>query len=229
MKEPGHKVVVELPNKKYKRYKYVDDKKRIIRIDFRCISSDPFIRVNYGARRCYIWKSPQQLQQLVNSYFESCFGPCINPQTKKPYLNKDGSLARFQIKPFTVSGLALYCHISSELVRGYSEGKIDSLGYPTDEDYVGPTYSEIMSEARRRIETYAEERLYDKEGSFGGKYVLDSAFGWKTSKENAEIKNMKRQAKLKKQELLLKQQALEQGDDVEEPTTIIIKRVGNED
>ena len=228
-KQGKRKVVLEIQEPKYRRYRVIDKEKRILLIDFRCIRSVPYKSVDYGARRIILWKSPQQLQQLVDEYFQSCFGPVRNPKTGGFYENPDGSLVVSQIKPFTVSGLALYCHIESSLIKAYSREKIDSLGYPTDEDYVGPSYSDIMKEARRRIETYAAEQLYSRDGFGGGRFVLNAAFSWTEQKERAEIENMKAQVELKKKELKFRKKQAAVGDVAVDPVTITIRRAGSEE
>lgn len=226
----AHKVMVEIPEPKFKRWKYKDENNnRVIIIDFRCIRTTPWQPVDYGARRVYKWNNPEQLKALVDEYFESCFGPIRNPKTGGFYENPDGSLVVGQIKPFTVSGLALYMHVSSDKLRKYDKKTIDSLGFPVDSDYSGPSYSEIVSEALRRIETYAEERTYDRDGFGGGRFVLNCAFNWVERKEAAEIKNLQEQTKLKKKELKFRKKQAAIGDDIIEPINITIRRAGGSD
>ena len=224
----GHRVVLDIPEKKYKRWSVVNGNERLIKIDFRCIRADKFHPVDYGARRCYIWNNPEQLQGMVDEYFASCYGPVKNPKTGGFYEKDNGELLTVQIKPFTISGLALYCHIATDQIKKYSDERIDALGMPTDEDYVGLQYSQILKNARQKIETYAEERLYDKDGFSGGKFVLDCAFGWLGSKELADIKALKKQLKIKQKELELREQQLLQGEADEEPINITVKRAGED-
>lgn len=220
-----HTVEVEIPEAQYQRYRVLDGGKSLL-IDFRCIRTQPFKPVDYGARRKYKWRSPKQLQALVDEYFDSCYGPVRNPKTGGFYENEDGTLTIGQIKPFTISGLALYTHIETQTLREYKKETIDSLGWPTDTDYDGPQYSEIMLEAVKRVENYAEERLYDRDGFGGGRFVLNAAFKWTEKKEQAEIDNMKAQIKLKEKELKFRKKQAALGDDVDEPVTITIRRAG---
>lgn len=147
-------------------------------------------------------------------------------------MDQNGEPVICQIKPYTISGLACYIHIDSSAIIKYSNQQIDELGYPTDEEYMGPQYSDIINEARKKIEAFAEERLYDRDGFGGGKFVLNCAFGWKETREVAEQKNMKKMMKLKKKEFKLKKENTA-GDSSEEPITISIvrasKRVGEID
>lgn len=233
MKKKHEKVVkVVVPETKYRRWRVVDPENRVIQIDFRCIRAVPFKSVDYGARRSIKWNSPAHLQGLVNEYFASCEGVIYNPKTGLPFYDEEGRPRIGQIKPYTVSGLACYIHIDSSCIKSYSREQIDELGYPTDSEYSGPQYSDIIREARKRIEAFAEERLYDRDGFNGGRFVLNCAFGWQERREQAEIENMKKMTKLKEKEFKLKKSTIE-GEGSDEPITISIvraqKRVGEED
>lgn len=140
-----------------------------------------------------------------------------------PFYDEDGKPRIGQIKPFTVSGLACYIHIESSSIKKYSDAQIDELGYPTDKEYLGPQYSDIIKEARKKIEAFAEERLYDRDGFNGGRFVLNCAFGWQERREAAEIKNMKKMRKIKEKELKMKKNLID-GENSDEPVTINIVR-----
>lgn len=221
-------IKVKVPETKYRRWRVVEtgneSEVRVIEIDFRCIRNVNFKPVDYGSRRRIKWNSPAHLQSLVDEYFASCDGVIYNPRTGMPYLNADGSPRIGQIKPYTISGLACYIHIESSSIKKYSRQQIDELGYPTDEDYSGPQYSDIIIEARKKIEAFAEERLYDRDGFNGGKFVLNCAFGWQDRKEVAEIKHMQNADKMKKKELKMKKNLLEGSDDSDDAVTINIVR-----
>lgn len=230
-------IKVKVPETKYRRWRVVETENsekenRVIQIDFRCIRNVPFKPIDYGSRARIKWNSPAHLQGLVDEYFASCFGVIYNPKTGTPYLDEYGLPRRGQIKPFTVSGLACYIHIEASSIMKYSRKQIDELGYPTDDEYIGPQYSDIIIEARKKIEAFAEERLYDRDGFNGGRFVLNCAFGWQERREVAEIKNMEKMRKLKQKEFKLKQSVLE-GDGSDEPVTINIvraqKKVGESD
>lgn len=216
-------IKVKVPKTKYRRWRFADLSKRIILIDFRCIRSVPYKPVDYGARRRIKWNSPAHLQSLVDQYFASCEGVIYNPRTGMPFYNDDGSPRIGQIKPYTVSGLACYIHIDTTSIKEYSREQIDELGYPTDDDYSGPQYSDIILEARKKIEAFAEERLYDRDGFAGGKFVLNCAFGWQERREVADIENMKKMRKLKEKEFKMKRDLIE-GENSDEPITINIVR-----
>lgn len=222
-------IKMEVTKQKYRRYRFADFSKRVIFIDFRCIRSVPYKPVDYGSRRRIKWNSPAHLQSLVDEYFASCEGMIYNPRTSLPYMNQDGTPRIGQIKPYTVSGLACYIHIDTSSIKEYSRQQIDDLGYPTDEDYSGPQYSDIILEARKKIEAFAEERLYDRDGFNGGRFVLNCAFGWQDRMEQANIRNMEESRKLKKKELKMKKNLLGGDSAGEEPVTINIIRASKKE
>lgn len=241
MKKGSKTIKVEIPKTRYKRWRFVEPpeedrgkndggsekkdsrKHRVLLIDFRCIRSVPYKPVDYGSRAHTKWNSPAHLQGLVDEYFASCMGVIYDPKTRLPYMDELGRPRIGQIKPYTISGLACYIHIDTSAIKKYTRGQIDELGCPTEEDYVGPQYSDILLEARKKIEAFAEERLYDRDGFNGGRFVLNSAFGWREGKEEAEIQNMERMYKMKKKELKLKKDMIDEGSE-EEPFTINIVR-----
>lgn len=216
-------IEVKVPKTKYRRWRIVDLNKRVIMIDFRCIRSVPYKPVDYGSRRRIKWNSPAHLQSLVDQYFASCEGVIYNPRTGMPFMDEEGRPRIGQIKPYTVSGLACYIHIDTTSIKEYSREQIDELGYPTDDDYSGPQYSDIILEARKKIEAFAEERLYDRDGFNGGRFVLNCAFGWQERREKADIENMKKMRKLKEKEFKMKRDLIE-GENSDEPITINIVR-----
>lgn len=217
-------IKVEVQETSYRRWRVDELNPRIIYIDFRCIRTTPFKSVDYGTRRLIKWNSPEHLQGLIDEYFASCYGVIYNPRTGMPFFDEDGRPRTGQVKPFTVSGLACYIHIDSASIRKYSNQQIDALGYPTPDEYIGPQYSEIIDEARKKIEAFAEERLYDRDGFNGGKFVLNCAFGWQDRLEAATIKNMKAQQKMKRAEFELKKELIDGGNGEEEAVTINIVR-----
>lgn len=225
-------IKVKVPETKYRRWRFADLSKRVIIIDFRCIRSVPYKPVDYGSRARIKWNSPAHLKSLVDEYFASCMGVIYNPKTGMPFYDEYGKPRMGLVKPYTVSGLACYIHIDTTSIKEYSDKSIDELGFPTNEDYVGPQYSDIIREARKKIEAFAEERLYDRDGFNGGKFVLNCAFGWQDRREAAELENMKKMRKLKTKELKMRQSLLE-GDGDNEPVTINIvraqKKAGEQD
>lgn len=167
--------------------------------------------------------TPEQLQGLVDEYFESCNGPVLDKYGQLQY-DKNGNILKAQTKPFTVSGLALYLGIHTESLKKYKNGSIDTIlqemKAETDDAL---TFAEVIFRARQRIEAYAEHRLYDRDGSQGAKFVLDNAYGWVSRREQAEIDKLKEEAKLKRDEFELKKKLVDDSDDDSSLTINIVR------
>ena len=226
-----NKIVIDAPIRPVVRYK-VEDDGRTIALDLRGIRNphSPFngrLNPSKGAPRRYL--TPEHLQSMVNEYFESCNGPLFN---NKGELLKDpsGNIVKGQVRPYTVSGLALYLGLKTETLRNYTRKRIDNIldemRVETDPDHL--TYASVIWKAKQRIEAYAEGRLYDHDGQRGAQFVLDNVFHWLGSKERAEIDKMRSEIKVKERELEMKQKLFD-ADDEDGALTINIIRGHKED
>ena len=222
-------IVIDMPKHPVVRYRFLDE--RTVVLDLRGIFSphSPFngrMNPTKGQKRRFM--SPQHLQCMVDEYFESCNGPLLDRYGNLVY-DKDGRLVKTQVEPWTVSGLALYLGVATSTLKKYREGRIDSLldemKVDTD-DYM--TFSSVVLKARQKIEGYAEKRLYDKDGQYGARFVLDNAFGWLSNKEQAEIDKMTQEGILKAKEFELKKNLLDSGED-DSSLTINIVRKGSDE
>lgn len=223
------KLVIDAPKKPVIRYR-IDDERHLT-LDLRGIR-DPYnpmmgrLNPSKGSERRYL--TPEHLQSIVNEYWESCLGPALD---KYGNLVKDeqGRLVKTQVKPYTVSGLALYLGVSTQTLRQYRDGRLDTLldeMRAETEDY--PTFSRIVLQAKQKIEAYAEGRLYDKDGSYGARFVLDCCYNWVTHKEESDINKAKKETKLKQAEFELKKQLLEEGEEDDNFTINIVRGKRNE-
>lgn len=221
-------IVIDVPKHPVVRYRFLDE--RTVVLDLRGIFSphSPFngrLNPTKGQKRRFM--SPQHLQSMIDEYFESCNGPLLDRYGNLVY-DKDGRLVKTQVEPWTVSGLALYLGVSTNTLKKYRQGMIDDLltemKADTD-DYM--TFSSVVLRARQKIEGYAEKRLYDKDGQYGARFVLDNAFGWLSKKEQAEIDKMVQESILKAKEFELKKDLLDSGED-DSSLTINIVRGGKE-
>lgn len=217
-------IVIDAPKHPVIRYRWVDE--RHIDLDLRGIFSphSPFngrMNPTKGQKRRFV--SPEHLQCMVNEYFESCNGPLLDRYGNLVY-DKNGNIVKTQVEPWTVSGLALYLGVSTMTLKKYRVGMIDSLlsemKVDTD-DYM--TFSSVVLKAKQKIESYAERRLYDRDGSQGARFVLDNCFGWLAKKEQAEIDKMVQESILKAKEFELKKDLLD-SDDEDSSLTINIVR-----
>ena len=222
-------VKVKLKTRDYKRYvKNYKGNPRLLLIDFRCIHKGSYGTINYGSRKRIKWASPEQLQKKIDEYFESCYDYIYDRKSGSFVTKPDGTYLRGLVKPFTTTGLAMAIGMDRTMLLAYSEDEINALGFPTDEDYEGPTYGEIARAARNRIQEFAETRLFDRDGFNGGKFVLDCSFDWVGRKELAEIAKMKKELELKERELDLREKQLDlaAAEEDNEPINITIRRAG---
>lgn len=217
-------IVIDAPKHPVVRYRFIDE--RNVVLDLRGIFSphSPFngrMNPTKGQKRRFV--SPEHLQCMVNEYFESCNGPLLDRYGNLVY-DKEGHLVKTQVEPWTVSGLALYLGVSTNTLKQYKLGRIDSLldemKVDTD-DYM--TFSSVVLKAKQKIESYAEKRLYDRDGQQGARFVLDNAFNWVSRKEQAEIDKMIQESVLKGKEFELKKELLDSDDDDSNLTINIIR------
>lgn len=210
------KIVIEAPKHPVVRYRIVDE--RTIQLDLRGIRNphSPFNgRLNPSKGNKKRWVSPSHLECMVNEYFESCNGPLFDSKGNLVY-DKAGNIVKGQVKPFTVSGLALYLGVKTDTMRRYTVGKIDSFLDEMHVDYDPErtkTYAGIILAARQKIEEHAEARLFDRDGQRGAQFVLDNVFNWTGRREQAEIEKIKADMELKKKEFELKRKLLDEGNE----------------
>lgn len=135
---------------------------------------DPFARC-VGRKRAY--ETPEQLKEACDAYFKSreCFifnkfgKPMVDPTT--------GELLK-GTQPLTLSGLGLFLGVGTNSLRRY-KAIAESGTVPYE-------FANVVTEALQKIEDYAENRIYDKDGQRGAQFILQSGFNWNTSKERRE-------------------------------------------
>ena len=112
------------------------------------------------------FESPEAMQKKIDDYFAVCEGTMVeDPETGKPMIDKRGNVVYMDRRPPTVTGLAM--------ALGFY-GRQSLLNYEAR----GNRYREILKRAKGRIEQYAEERLYDREGCMGARFNLAHNFKW---------------------------------------------------
>lgn len=124
---------------------------------------------NRGAPPRY--KNVSEIEGLIDNYFKECEG--------EPFLNEDGQplttekgavIYKKSPKPPTVTGLALALGFNS---------RQSLLNYQDKPDFM-----DTITRAKSRVEEYAEERLFDKDGANGAKFSLANNFrGWSEKQE----------------------------------------------
>lgn len=108
------------------------------------------------------YETVEELEAVIEDYFESCWVDKITEST-----DKDGvctmSTIRYQNRPYTVTGLALHLNLTRK-------GLIDYQGREE--------FSNTITRAKTKVEMGYEEALFAK-NSNGPAFGLKENFGWK--------------------------------------------------
>lgn len=217
-------IIIDAPKKPVVRYILKDE--RHLELDLRGIRNphNPFNgRLNPSKGGTKRFMSPEHLQCMVAEYFESCNGPLIDKWGQLVY-DKQGNPVKVQVKPYTVSGLALYLGVSTQTLKKYREGLVDDL---LDEMHAETddrlTFAKVILNAKQTIEAYAESRLYDKDGQRGAQFVLDCCYNWVGHKERADIRKSKADSQLRREEFELKRRLIDEGNEDDNLTINIVR------
>lgn len=112
-----------------------------------------------------MYTSAEEMQKVIDKYFEDCDGVALFDDDGLPVRDKNGKIIRDGRRPYTITGLALALGFTSRQAL---------LNYQDKEEFV-----DTVTRAKARVEQYAEERLFDKHGSNGAKFSLANNFkGW---------------------------------------------------
>lgn len=117
------------------------------------------------------YTSVEEIESKIEQYFEDCKGYPLTDEKGKQIFNKFGSPIFIDVHPPTVTGLALALGFTSRQAL---------LNYQTK-----PAFVDTITRAKARVEQYAEERLFDRDGSNGAQFSLRNNFkGWDADKKN---------------------------------------------
>lgn len=118
-----------------------------------------------------IYKTVNEIEGKIDAYFKECEGEILKDDNGKTVLNKFGNPVVINRRPPTVTGLALALGFTSRL---------DLLRYQGKEEFCN-----TITRAKSMVEQYAEERLFDRDGSNGAQFSLRNNFkGWDADKKN---------------------------------------------
>lgn len=110
------------------------------------------------------YETPEQMQEVIDQYFASCEGEWLTDNNGDMVFNKFGSPIRVNEKPPTITGLALALGFASrQALLNYSAKK---------------AFNDTITRAKAQCEAYAEQRLYDRDGSRGAEFSLRHNFKW---------------------------------------------------
>ena len=159
-------------------------------------NEDPYYKI-YGRTRTY--QTWQEFFAKVEEYFESCNG--IIYGKFGPLYDADGNPLIGQVRAYSIPGLCLYLGISRETFYSYERGGKDGK-YPHE-------YTLVCEYAKQRVEDYYAQQLVTKDGNQGARFALQCAYGWKTPKEQAEIRKIDNEIEVSRQDLILRKRAQE--------------------
>ena len=115
-----------------------------------------------------IYDDPKEMQKDIQEYFDSCWQYKFN-SNGEVVIDEYGNPIWIQTKPYTMSGLARAIGMDRRTLLNYEK-----------KDKFFPT----IQEARKKIEEYAESRLYDRDGNRGAIFNLQNNFkGWEDKKK----------------------------------------------
>lgn len=113
-----------------------------------------------------MYKTKEEIQEKIDTYFRECEGKPLLDKEGNPMTDKYGNPIWVGVRPLTITGLALALGFNS---------RTSLLNYQDKEEFMN-----TITRAKAKVEQYAEERLYDKDGANGAKFSLANNFeGWK--------------------------------------------------
>ncbi len=117
-----------------------------------------------------MYKSKKEMQAKIDAYFEECKGKMLTDNDGNIMTDKYGVPVYIDTKPLTITGLALALGFNSRQALLNYQGKKE--------------FNDTIMRAKAKVEQYAEERLFDKDGANGAKFSLANNFtGWKDKVE----------------------------------------------
>lgn len=133
--------------------------------------------MNKPVGRPPMYATKEEIQEKIDEYFKECEGTVLRDSNDEPIFDKYGQPVIIGMRPPTVTGLALALGFTSRQALLNYEGK---------EEFV-----DTIMRAKARVEQYAEERLFDRDGSHGAQFSLRNNFkGWNGDREgNADALN----------------------------------------
>lgn len=111
------------------------------------------------------YKTVEEMQTRIDAYFNACDGEYIRDEEDNLMTDKHGHPVKTKPRPYTITGLAL--------ALGFT-GRQALLNYEDKPEFV-----DTIKKAKAKVEQYAEERLFDRDGANGAKFNLSNNFkGW---------------------------------------------------
>lgn len=125
------------------------------------------------------YKTKEEMQEKIEKYFQECEGKVLKNEDGTPVFDKYGNIVIYGAKPPTITGLALALGFTSRQAL---------LNYQAKKEFV-----DTITRAKARVEQYAEERLFDRDGANGAKFSLANNFkGW-NEKQSVEVSGLEKE------------------------------------
>lgn len=117
-----------------------------------------------------MYKTVEEMQEKIDAYFTECKGRFLTNEEGETVKDKYGYPIIVDSRPPTITGLALALGFTSRQAL---------LNYQAKKQFV-----DTITRAKTKVEQYAEERLFDKDGANGAKFSLANNFeGWKEKQQ----------------------------------------------
>lgn len=116
------------------------------------------------------YKTAEEMQKVIDAYFNECDGKLLTDDDGEPILDKYGNEIWLGRKPYTITGLAYALGFTSRLALINYEGKAEFVN--------------TVKRAKMRCEQYAEERLFDRDGQRGAEFNLRVNHKWAVPKDD---------------------------------------------
>jgi hypothetical protein len=110
------------------------------------------------------YKTAEELQTAIDQYFKDCEGKPLTDDEGTVMLDKHGMPVIIGQHPPTITGLALAIGFTSRKALLDYQGRKE--------------FCNTITQAKARVEEYAESRLFDRDGSNGAKFSLQYNFKW---------------------------------------------------
>lgn len=128
------------------------------------------------------YESKEQIEGLIEAYFKKCEGEILKDDDGEVVFDKSGRPVMIGARPPTVTGLALALGFNTRTSLLNYQGKKEFL--------------DTITRAKSMVEAYAEERLFDRDGSNGARFSLVNNFrGW-SDRPKSELDEQEQKARI---------------------------------
>lgn len=116
-----------------------------------------------------LYSDPEEMQRVIDQYFEECEERLRVDAEGNLLFDRFGRPVTYRNKIPTIAGLTRALGFKERASLLYYQGKSKFRG--------------IIQDAKLRVEIYAEEQLFTRDGCNGARFTLWNNFGWKQKPE----------------------------------------------